>query len=213
MDALTGRRASVTGSRMRCVHLLAVVTAVTSVLGMVNASSAIEVHPTQAQVRAAMERGKHAGVEHRSPDVFYVRFGATDGRQASGYLVTKLGGVSVMTAHMALRGLDPNESDIAYLLENPTMLISVVIVGDHPSFAEHSYMVLDQGSRVIKPITVRADGQADRSAAWPESPRFQARVVALFNYADFDPKAPATISIFPAGGGEIHFSVDFAHIE
>ncbi len=200
---------------MRCAHplALAVVTAVASVVGMANISSAIEVHPTQAQVRAAIEQGKRASVEHRPPDVFYVRFEATDGQQASGYLVTKLGGVSVMSAHMALRGLDPNESDIAHVLENPTMLISAVIVGDHPSFAENSYMVLDQGSRVIKPITVRADGQADRSAAWPQSPRFQARVVALFNYADFDPRVPTTISVFPASGGEIRFSVDFAHFE
>ncbi len=197
---------------MRYVSALVMVMVVTSVVSLVNRSSAIEVHPTEAQVRGAMEQGKQAASEHRSPEVFYVRFGVTDGAQPNGYLVTKVGGVSVMTAHMARHGLDPTESDIAHLLDNPTMLISATIFGDHPSFAEHSYLVLDQGRRVIKPITVRADGQADRSAAWPESPRFHARVVALFNYADFDPHAPSTILVYPAGGGELRFSVDFATI-
>lgn len=186
---------------------------VVPLVSLVDRSLAIEVHPTSAQVRTAMEQGKQAAGEHRSPESFYVRFGATDGPQPNGYLVTKLAGVSVMTAHMAHRGLDPNESDIAHLLDNPTMLISAMIFGSHPSFAEHSYMVLDQGSRVIKPITVRADGQADRSLVWPESPRFQARVVALFNYADLDPKAPATILLYPAGGGELRFPIDFAQID
>lgn len=189
------------------------VTLTAAVVSMANTSSAIEVHPTQAQIRAAMEEGKQAAVEHRSPEVFYVRFGARNGAQPHGYLVTKLGGVSVLAAHMALRGLDPNESDITHLLGNPTMLVSVMIFGDHPSFAEHSYMVVDQGSRVIKPMTVRADGQADRSVVWPESPRFQARVVALFYYTDLDPKAPSTILVYPAGGGELRFSVDFSTIE
>ena len=184
-----------------------------SVVGPGSRSLAIEARPTGAQVRGAMEQGKQAASEHRSPEVFYVRFGSTGGTQPHGYLVTKLGGVSVMTTHMALHGLDPTESDIAHLLDNPTMLISTTIFGDHPSFAEQSYLVLDQGRRVIKPITVRADGQADRSPVWPASPRFQARVVALFNYADFDPKAVSTILLYPAGGGELRFSVDFARIE
>ena len=184
-----------------------------SLVGPGSRSLAIEIHPTKTQVRSAMEQGKQAASENRSPEVFYVRFGSTSGTQPNGYLVTKLGGVAVMTAHMARHGLDPTESDIAHLLDNPTMLISTTIFGDHPSFAEQSYMVLDQGRRVIKPITVRADGQADRSPAWPESPRFQARVVALFSYADFDPKAASTILLYPAGGGELRFSVDFGKIE
>lgn len=48
---------------------------------------------------------------------------------------------------------------------------------------------------------------------WPESQKFQAKIVAMFRYADFDPNAKTTIMIFPAGGGEVRFLVDFAHIE
>ena len=73
-------------------------------------------------------------------------------------------------------------------------------------------MVFDQGGKTIKPVTVRFDGVADRSAAWPESPRFKAKVVASFNYADFDPNAKTTITVFPASGGESSFSLNFGEI-
>ena len=93
------------------------------------------------------------------------------------------------------------------------LLISATIVGESPGFAIDSYMILDQGGRVIKPITVRADGLADRHAMGSESPRFQAKIVAMFRYADFDPKARTTIRIFPAQGGEVHVPLNFADIE
>ncbi len=114
---------------------------------------------------------------------------------------------------MALRGLEPSAADIAQVTEAPTMLVSTVILGDGPSFAVNSYIVLDQGGRVVKPATVRVDGQASRSLAWPKSPKFLAKVVATFRYADFDPNAQTTITVFPAAGGETHFSLNFAEID
>ena len=198
---------------MKVYHAAAVVIVVSSAVGIAAPSVAIESQPTREHIRMALERGTHAAAEHRSPDTFYARFKSPDDQHASGYLVTKLGGVSVMATHLASRGLQPSEADVTHVLDASTMLISAVIVGEHPSFAENSYMVLEQGQKAIKPITVRADGQADRSAVWPKSPRFTARVVALFNYADFDPMAKSTITVFPASGGELRFSVDFAQID
>ena len=118
-----------------------------------------------------------------------------------------------MAAHMALRGLEPSAADIAQVTEAPTMLVSAVILGDSPSFAVNSYMVLDQEGRAVKPVTVRVDGQAGRSAVWPQSPKFQAKVVASFNYADFDPMARTTIIVFPPSGGEVRFLLNFAELE
>lgn len=92
------------------------------------------------------------------------------------------------------------------------MLISTVIFGEAPNFAVDSYMVMDQGGKMVKPVTVRFDGQANRSAAWPESPRFKAKVLASFNYADFDPLAKTTITVFPAAGGEATFTLNFSEI-
>lgn len=174
---------------------------------------AIEGQPSPEQVQAALDAGKAAAAQGRAPDTFYVRFGADDELHPSGFLITKLGALSVMATHMALRGLQPGEADVAQVMEARTMLVSTVIFGDVPAFAQESYMVFDQAGRTIKPVTVRFDGQANRSAAWPERPRFKAKVVASFNYSDFDPRAKATITVFPASGGAESFVVDFAGIQ
>jgi hypothetical protein len=173
---------------------------------------AIEVQPTAEQVQAALDQGKEAAQKQRPPDSFYVRFGATDELHPSGFLITKLGGLSVMAAHMALRGIQPSETDVTQVLEGRTMLVSTIIFGNLPSLAVDSYMVFDQGGAPIKPVTVRFDGIATRSAAWPESPRFKAKVIASFNYADFDPQANTTITVFPANGRASSFSIDFSRI-
>jgi len=175
--------------------------------------SAIETTPSQDEIRAALDRGVEAAKEHRPPDAFYTRFGATDELHASGFLITKLAALSVMATHMGLRGVEPTEADIAQALDGKTMLVSATIFGNVPNFAVDSYMVLDQAGKTIKPVTVRFDGQASRSAAWPEPPRFKAKVVASFAYADFDPAASTTITIFPANGGEVTFPVDFSQIK
>ena len=173
---------------------------------------AIDVHPTAEQIQAALDQGKAAAQKRSPPDAFYVRFGATDELHPSGFLITKLGGLSVMATHMALRGLQPSEAEVTQVLEGRTMLVSTVIFGNVPNFAVDSYMVFEQGGKTIKPVTVRFDGFANRSAVWPESPRFAAKVIASFNYADFDPNASTTITVFPANGGESSFSVDFSRI-
>ena len=186
---------------------------VVALSGLLHVSAhAIDVHPTAEQIRAALNQGKEAAQKRSPPDTFYVRFGATDELHSSGFLITKLGGLSVMAAHMALRGIQLSETDVTQVLEGQTMLVSTVIFGNVPNFAMDSYMVVDQGGKTINPVTVRFDAIADRSAAWPESPRFKAKVVASFNYADFDPHAKTTITVFPANGGESSFSIDFSEL-
>jgi hypothetical protein len=174
---------------------------------------AIDIQPSQEEIQAALDRGAEAAKDHRPPDTFYTRFGATDELHPSGFLITKLAALSVMATHMGLRGIAPAEADIAQALEGKTMLVSATIFGNAGNFAVDSYMVLDQGGKTIKPITVRFDGMASRSAAFPEPPRFKAKVVASFAYTDFDPMAQTTISIFPANGGEVTFPLDFSQIK
>jgi hypothetical protein len=173
---------------------------------------AIDIQPTPDQIRSALDRGKEAAEKRSPPDSFYVRFGATDELHPSGFLITKMGSLSVMATHMALRGLQPSEADVTQVLEGKTMLVSTVIFGNAPNFAVDRYMVLDQGGKTVKPVTVRFDGQANRSPAWPDSPRFKAKVVASFNYSDFDPLAKTTITVFPANGGESTFTLNFSEI-
>ena len=186
---------------------------VASLVLMAYPAAAIEVRPTPEQIQAALEKGKEQAKKGGSPDRLYVRFGADDDLHPSGFMVTKLSALSIMAAHMALRGLEPNPADIAQVLEAPTMLVTTVIFGNVPPFAVDSYMLFDQDGKTIKPVTVRFDGQADRSRVWPDSPRFKAKVVASFNYADFDPMAKTIIAVFPMSGGEVSFPLDFAEIK
>lgn len=174
---------------------------------------ALDVHPTAVQIQTALDQGKEVAEKRMPPDSFYVRFGVADEVQPKGFLITKIGALSVMAVHMALRGLEPSEADVAQVLEGKTMLINTVILGSTPNFAVDSYMVLDQGGKTIKPVMVRFDAQASRSVVWPKSPRFKATVVASFNYADFDPRAKTTIIVYPATGGESRFSIDFGEID
>lgn len=184
-----------------------------SSLGIVGSVAAIEVYPSEGQILAALDRGKRAGAQHQPPEIWYARFGGTGELEAGGFLLTKLSSLSVMATHMARRGLDPTATDIAQVMETPTMRVNAVIFGDDPSFATDSYMLLDQNGKSIKPVMVRFDGQAERSTAWPEKPRFKAKIVASFAYTDFDPSAETTIMVYPAHGGEVSFSLDFARIE
>lgn len=174
---------------------------------------AIESQPTPEQIHAALDAGAAAITQGRAPDSFYLRFGAADELHPSGFLITKIEALSVMASHMAFRGGEPSDVEVAKIVETKTMLVSVVIFGDTPGFARESYIVFDQAGRTIKPVTVRFDGQANRSAAWPERPRFKAKVVAWFDYNDFDPKAKTTITVFPASGGAESFILDFADIQ
>ena len=181
--------------------------------GVVCPSAAIEVQPAPAQIQLSVDRGKAAAAQRQAPETFYTRFGQGDDLHPGGFLVTKLGGLSVLATHMALRGLEPSVTDIAQVTEAATMLVSTTIFGDSPSFAVNSYIVLDQGGKVVKPATVRVDGQAGQSSAWPKSPKFRAKVVATFRYVDFDPNAQTTIIVFPATGGETRFSLNLAEID
>ncbi len=173
---------------------------------------AIDVHPTAQQIQIALDQGKEAAQKGKVPDSFYVRFGVADEVQSTGFLITKIGALSVMATHMALRGQQPSEADVTQVLEGKSMLINTVIFGNKPDFAADSYMVLTQGGKTIKPVTVRFDAKADRSVVWPESPKFKAKVIASFNYADFDPKAKTAITVYSRAGGESNFSVDFFEI-
>lgn len=198
---------------MRSVGHWAVGSVAAFLLSIGDLSVAIEVYPSQTQIQAALDRGAKAAAQHQPPEKWYVRFGGNEDLDFGGFLVTKIGGLSVLATHMALRGHEPSATDIAQLVDATTMLVSAVIFGDSPAFAVESYMVLDQEGSTIKPVTVRVDGQATRTTAWPDSPKFMAKVVAAFKYADFDPNAHTIITVFPATGGELRFAVDFGDID
>lgn len=174
---------------------------------------AIETQPSPSQIQKAIEDGKAAAAARLPPDRLYAWFGGAGDLEPRGFLLSKLVGVKVMASHFALRGAQPAESDVRQIVEEPSLLVSVTIFGSRPDFALDSYMVLIQKGKVVKPLRVRFDGQAERSAAWPQAPAYRAKVVASFAYADFDPVAPTRVAVYPAGGGEVSFDLDLSRID
>jgi hypothetical protein len=174
---------------------------------------AIEVHPTPVQIATALERGKAAAVSRTPPDRLYAWFGSSEEFEPHGFLMTKIAGLRVMATHFALRGENPSETEIQQILDDQTLLVSVIIYGEKPNFAVDSYVLLFQERLTIKPVRVRFDGQAARTSRWPGQPAYQAKVVAAFPYSDLIPDANTRLSVFPPGGGEISFDLDFSTIE
>jgi len=183
------------------------------IVAAVSSAEAIDVQPTPRHIQAALERGKVAAQARMPPDRLYVWFGSNAELEPRGFMMTKMAGLSVMAAHFALRSETPTAMDVQHILDEKTLLVSVNIFGSSPTFAVDSYMVLTQGDKTVKPLNVRFDGQANRTSVWPQMPAYRARVVASFAYDDINPRAKTKISVFPAGGGEVAFDLDFATIE
>ena len=176
-------------------------------------SLAIEVQPTPEHIQATVERGKAAAAQGVSPDQLHTWFGAKEDLAPRGFIMTKLGSLLVMANHLSLRALSPTEQDIAQVMTNGNLLINVVLFGERVNFAADSYIVLEQAGRTVKPSSVRFDARGDRTAVWPQQPAYRAKVIAQFPYADLDPQAKTTLTVFPSGGGQVAFELDFAHIE
>lgn len=176
-------------------------------------ANAIELDPSPSQIAAALARGKNAAQRRVPPDQLYTWFGATEDLKPKGFLLTKLDGVTVMATHFYLRGEEPSAEEVAQIVGEKTLLVNVILFGERPDFAMDSYMVLEQGSRAVKPVNVRFDGRAARSSIWPNSPKFRAKVVASFAYADLDSHATSKLSVFPRSGGEVSFTLELSQIK
>jgi hypothetical protein len=174
---------------------------------------AIIVQPTTSQVEIALQRGRAAADNRTPPDRLYAWFGSEAEFEPRGFVMTKMVGLTVMSAHFALRSQVPGEPDINQILVDENLLVSATIFGHSQTFAANSYMLLMQGGRTIKPVRVRFDGQASRTTLWPRAPAYRAKVVASFRYADIDPQAKAVLSVFPGNGGEIQFDLDLSKID
>jgi len=175
-------------------------------------SWAIELAPSQAQIDHAVEQGLKAAHDGMPPNRLYAWFGSDEELKPKGFLMTKVSGLTVLASHFGLRGAQPSNQDIQRILNEETMLVSITFYGDTSTFAKDSYVVLEQGDRLIKPVTVRFDAVAHRTVKWPDAPAFQAKIIGSFPYNGFDPLAQTTILVFPRQGGKISFEFDFSSI-
>jgi hypothetical protein len=179
-------------------------------------SQAIELRPSAEQIATALERGRAAAVTRTPPVELYSWFGPPNEPanefRPRGFLMTKLSGLAVLSAHFALRAQQPNEQEVRRIVDEQYLQASVTLYGDRRDFAQSTFVMLVQGGRKIMPVRIRADETADRTSAWPKSPAYRAKVVASFTYGDFDPLAKTQLLVFPRTGGEISFDLDFAAI-
>jgi len=175
-------------------------------------SRAIEVSPTNVQIEQAVEQGLRAAKDRVLPNRLYAWFGSDEELRPKGFLMTKMNGLTVLASHFGLRGEMPSETEIQRILNGKTMLVSVTIFGETPTFADDSYIVLKQGEKLVKPLKVRFDGVAQRTKVWPKAPRYRAKVIGSFQYNAFDPNAKTTIMVFPSKGDEVLFDVEFSGI-
>lgn len=177
---------------------------------------AIELQPNAEQINQALEQGRAAATARLPPVELYSWFGPPNDSanefRPRGFLMTKLSGVAVLSAHFALRSAEPTEEELQRVLGDKHLQVSVTLHGDRRDFAQRTFIMLTQGDRKIMPAHVRSDATAERTSAWPKSPAYRAKVVASFAYGDFDPQARTQISVFPRAGGELSFDLDFAAI-
>ena len=179
---------------------------------LASSARAIVVEPSVEQLQQAIDKGKAAVQSKTPPSQLYSRFGSSEDLRSHGFIMTKLGGLAVLSAHYAFRSASPTQQDIARITKDSDLQISATVFGSSAGFAVDSYMVLKQGDRLIKPTKVRSDAQAHRSVAYPNDPPYKAKIVASFPYGSFDPLVPTTVSVFPGDGGEISFELDFFSI-
>ena len=175
-------------------------------------SHAVEGSPTSVQVEQAIRQGLRAAKDRVLPNRLYTWFGSDEELSPKGFLMTKINGLTVMASHFGLRGETPSETEIQRVLAEESMLVSVTIFGETPTFSDNSYMVLKQGEKLVKPLKVRFDAVAQRTKVWPKAPRYRAKVIGSFQYDAFDPKAKTTIMVFPSQGDEVSFDVEFSSI-
>ena len=98
-------------------------------------SRAIEVSPTKVQVDQAVEQGLRAAKDRVLPNRLYTWFGSDQELRPKGFLMTKMNGLAVMASHFGLRGETPSKTEIHRILAGETMLVSVTIFGETPTFA------------------------------------------------------------------------------
>ena len=181
-------------------------------VGWPSSSAAIMVSPSELNIQEALAKGEVAAKKKTPPNILYWKFGPAEELKPHGFLMTKMNGLTVMSAHFALRSEKPSRQDIEQIISGAELQVVVTVFGSSPQFAVDSYVVLKQSEQLIKPQRVRSDALGSRSSAWPEFPAYKAKIVAAFPYDTFDPKALTTIVIFPGEGGEINFQMDFSAI-
>ncbi len=173
---------------------------------------AILENPDRGQVEEALSRGKESGRNHHPPNEWYWHFGSTKPFEPHGFLVTTISALAVMSGHFALRGEEPTDQDLQRVLGENVLQVVVKVFGHSPGFARDSYVLIQQGNRLVKPDRIRFDARAQAVGEHQGRPIFRAKIIGVFLYNSIDLEGRTTLLVFPGSGGEMTFELDFSAI-
>lgn len=101
-----------------------------------------------------------------------------------------------------------NNNEIRGILEDPNLLLLLVITGDAPDFLSGAEVFLKQGERIIQPFHLRIPSVGERTINWPEPPAYFWKILVQFKYSDLDLKKEAQI-VIKKGEFQRSFNIDF----
>src|SRR5437870_9842538 len=112
-------------------------------------AQAIELQPSAEQIATALERGRAAATTRTPPVELYSWFGPpsdpANESQPRGFLMTKLSGLAVLSAHFALRAQHPKEQEIPRILDDQYLQVSTRLYRDRRHLAQNTILIPVQG--------------------------------------------------------------------
>ncbi len=101
-----------------------------------------------------------------------------------------------------------NNNEIRGIIEDPTLLLLLVVTGDSPEFLSGANVFLKQDSREITPFHLKVPTTGERTIHWPESPAYYWKILVQFKYDDIDLKKEANL-ILKKGDFQKEYKIDF----
>jgi hypothetical protein len=102
------------------------------------------------------------------------------------------------------------EDKIQKILDMPNLEVSVQLCGDDEYFAEGAQVVLQQGSKTVRPIDVSPADKGRKNEG--QGPAYRSRFTARFAYDSFDPNAKSKVIINLLDGKQIEFDADLSKV-
>jgi hypothetical protein len=103
-----------------------------------------------------------------------------------------------------------NNNEIRGIIEDPTLLLLLVVTADSPDFLSGAYVYLKQDSSEIIPFHLKVSDIGERTIYWPESPAYYWKILVQFKYDDIDLKKEAVL-VLKKGVFQRTYKIDFNH--
>ena len=103
------------------------------------------------------------------------------------------------------------DDKIQKYLDMPNLEMEIQLCGDDEYFAEGAQVVLQQGTKTIKPVDVSPAERGRKNEG--QGPAYRSRFTARFAYDSFDPNAKTKVVIYFPDGKMQDFEADLAKVK